>query len=96
MNPLEERNVVAICKSDTIKKVFQHFCNQNQIQTGYHSKVNYNVDFHLISEKTKISKYQVFRVFKTLIENEYLIETTNKNHSTQIKFCIIYCFHIRI
>ena len=71
---------------DTIKKVFQHFCNQNQIQKGYHSKVNYNVDFHLISEKTKIPKYQVFRVFKTLIQNEYLIETTNKNHTSKVGF----------
>ena len=71
---------------DIVKKVFQHFCNQNQIQIGYHSKVNYNVDFDLISEKTKLSKYQVFRAFKTLIENEYLIEINNKNYTSKVGF----------
>ena len=68
------------------KTIFQNFCNYHQVGIGYQSTVNYEVDFELIAEKSGMSKYETFYVFKQLISEGYLLETSRSNYSSRVKF----------
>ena len=68
------------------KNVFQHFCNYYQIPIGYSSNSKYDVDFDLIAEKTKLSKHQVYYVFKQLIKENYISENYADNYYSKAKF----------
>ena len=69
-----------------IKNVFQHFCNYYQIPIGYSSNSKYDVDFDLIAEKTKLSKHQVYYVFKQLDKENYISENYADNYYSKLKF----------
>ena len=68
------------------KIIFQNFCNYHQVGIGYQSKVNYEVDFEFIAEKSGMSKYETFYIFKQLISEGYLLETSRRNYSSRVKF----------
>lgn len=68
------------------KEVFQQFCNYHQIGIGYSSKENYEVDFELIANKSKQSKYETYYVFKQLIKDGFLKESDSGNYLSKIKF----------
>ena len=68
------------------KIIFQNFCNYHQVGIGYQSTVNYEVDFEFIAEKSGMSKYETFYIFKQLISEGYLLETSRRNYSSRVKF----------
>ena len=68
------------------KNVFQHFCNQHQISIGYSSEENYEVDFEIIGEKSKLSKYETYHVFRQLIKEGHLLETNKSNYLSKVQF----------
>ena len=76
-------------KLPTVEKtkiIFQNFCNYHQVGIGYQSTVNYEVDFEFIAEKSGMSKYETFYIFKQLISEGYLLETSRRNYSSRVKF----------
>lgn len=68
------------------KIIFQNFCNYHRVGIGYQSSINYEVDFEFIADKSGMSKYETFYVFKQLISEGYLLETTRSNYSSKVQF----------
>jgi ATP-dependent DNA helicase RecQ len=87
----DEFNLISKIKSkqpdiESIRKVFQHICNHHQIPISYQSTENFEVDFDLIANKTKVTKYQTYHILQLLIKDGYLIENNSTNYFSKIKF----------
>ena len=70
----------------TIKNIYQQFCNLHQIPIGYISTNKYEVDIEELANKTRSTKNVVYYTFKHLTQAGHLLENTNSNYISKVKF----------
>ena len=71
---------------NNLKNTYQHFCNINQISLGTLPESNFEVDFDLISEKTRLSKRATFYCFKYFINEGHFSQNSSGKFFSKIQF----------